>query len=275
MANGRRGILSSAGLIVRAVDVLARVIKRFIEHRDHGLYPTVVEEILRAYYIANIGEQVWQAMKQETADTFAAPTDVPRGGTEFLNRLEKLLNAGQVLRLSVVGHSTGAVFIDNFFDAIRVRQAAGSLPKSFKVDKVIFLVPAATDTNFANVLGQPLLYNDFRLFGMTDGYECKDEMVPAVYTRSLLYFVSGILEENADGTNAVDMPIMGMQRYLTEGGVYNSPDAVACRTYLTSNPDFTVWSPCDRGDGLRSQSQHHGDFDDDDATLTSVQYFLR
>src|SRR6478609_8879702 len=65
-----KGIFSTAALIKKAAVILIRVVRRFVQKRDHGLYPTVVEEILREFYVANIGTKIWGAMKQETADTF-------------------------------------------------------------------------------------------------------------------------------------------------------------------------------------------------------------
>lgn len=37
-------------MIVRAGKVLHGVVSRFIEKRDHGVYATVVEEVLREFY---------------------------------------------------------------------------------------------------------------------------------------------------------------------------------------------------------------------------------
>jgi hypothetical protein len=274
-ANGRKGLLSTAAMIGRAVKVLTNVIRRFHQKRDHGLYPTVFEEILREFYVANIGERVWRAMKRETADTFEAHEGKPvRGGRVFLDRLESMLKSGRRPEITLVGHSTGAVFIDNVIEEVQRRQTTGSMPADFKFKNVIFLAPAATCDNFAGVLGKALLYDRFRLFGMTDAYEKNDHMLSFVYPRSLLYFVSGILEQEPDGSNAVDMPILGMQRYDLTGDVYTMPSVVACRQYL-GQQDFAVWSPSDGGDGLRSQSQHHGDFDNDDPTLKSVQFMIK
>jgi hypothetical protein len=274
MANGKKGLLSTAAMIARAVNILVRVIDRFRRKRDHGLYPTALEEILRELYAANVGERIWTAMKQETADTFRALAgQSARGGHEFLDRLEIVLKSGRRPEITLVGHSTGAVFIDHALGEVRRRQIAGSMPEDFKFKNVIFLAPAATCENFASVLDKSMLYERFRLFGMTDAYEKDDQMLSFVYPRSLLYFVSGILETEADGSNAVDMPIVGMQRYDLATDVYTMPSVVTCRHYLAQEM-LAVWSPADGAEGLRSQSKHHGDFDNDEPTLKSVEFMI-
>lgn len=44
-----------------------RVIRRHVRGRDHGFYPTVVEELLRELYLANLGAWVWDQMKEKAA----------------------------------------------------------------------------------------------------------------------------------------------------------------------------------------------------------------
>jgi hypothetical protein len=60
---GARGILSLAKIIKSAVTIIFKVIKRFVNKRDHGFYPTVIEEILREIYIADVGTALWGYMK--------------------------------------------------------------------------------------------------------------------------------------------------------------------------------------------------------------------
>jgi hypothetical protein len=66
-----KGIFSSAAMIIKAGQILWRVIDRFRRGRDHGLYTTVVEEVLREFYVANVGSAIWGMMKKDTEDTFA------------------------------------------------------------------------------------------------------------------------------------------------------------------------------------------------------------
>ncbi len=51
-------------LLYHAGQVLFRVVRRFREGRDHGVYATVVEEVLREFYFTNVGAVVWGRMRR-------------------------------------------------------------------------------------------------------------------------------------------------------------------------------------------------------------------
>jgi hypothetical protein len=268
-AAGGRGLFTTAKLVARAVRILARVIARFRQHRDHGLYPTAIEEILRELYVANIGANIWAAMKQETADSFGAMAG--RGGTYFLDKLAVHLTAlgpGAYPEITLVGHSTGAVFIDHLLAAVQARQLAGTFPADFAFRQVVFLAPANTMTKFANTIATcGGLFRAMRIFGMQDDVEAQDAMVPFVYPRSLLYFVSGLLETDAGGTAVVDMPLVGMERYYTLTEVYADDATKSVRAFTKGRQ---VWSVASGAAGLCSESRRHGDFDNDRTTRDSL-----
>lgn len=83
-----RGIGTIVTVIRYAAGILKDVVKRYIMGRDHGLYTTVVEEVLRALYIDNAGGLVWKMMKKDTHDAFGADPAVS-GGTAFIRRLKE------------------------------------------------------------------------------------------------------------------------------------------------------------------------------------------
>jgi hypothetical protein len=274
--------LSSAVLLGKAARVLGRVIDRFRQGRAHGLYPTVVEEILREFYLANAGLAIWGAMKRETYDTFqdAAPGR-ERGGQYVVARLAELIQAGHRPEITLVGHSTGAVFIGNLLDYVQRQRAAGALPADFTFKRIIFLAPACTFRDFKRYVEPPYfaqpggLYESIRVFAMTNDQESHDALVPFVYTRSLLYFVSGLLEPGADGRSAPDVPVVGMERYYTDAATYRDEDVLAVRKFVTEVGGRSVWSPASGGPGLASDSKHHGDFDDDLPTRDSLVHIIK
>ena len=100
-----------------------------------------------------------------------------------------------------------------------------------------------------------------------------------IYPSSLLYLVSGILEsrQNSAGEweDEPDMPLVGMQRYLTNSDTYSEagfPGVNAVRSWLTADPKRTVWSrTASNPEGFNCQSIDHGAFDTDPATLSSLQ----
>ncbi|MFD9074226.1 hypothetical protein, partial [Streptomyces lasiicapitis] len=274
-ADSRRALVTSALLVRKTVRVIAAVVGRFRLHTDHGLYPTVVEEILREFYVANVGAAIWDAMKRQTADTFAA-SDETRAGRYFLDRFSRLLATGSRPRVTVVGHSAGAVFISNLLtDLVRRRADADDpLPADFRVRDVALLAPACTVAQLAPVVRlQRELFDRLRMFTMTDAAERADHLVPLLYPRSLLYFISGVLERGPAKQSAV-APIAGMQRWYAADGAFGGQDSEDLRAFLAADPHRTVWSPVEGEPGLSSSARTHGGFDDDAEVLASLARML-
>ncbi|MEU6767420.1 hypothetical protein ABZ916_33565 [Streptomyces sp. NPDC046853] len=272
---GERALVSTALVVRKTVRVVAAVVGRFRQRTDHGLYPTVVEEILREFYLANAGAAIWDAMKRQTADTFTAPDDEIRAGRYFLDRFAELLAAGTRPQVTVVGHSAGAVFIGNLLDDLVRRRAAvdDPLPADFRLRDVVLLAPACTVGQLAPVVRrQSELFDRFRMFTMTDPAERADHLVPFLYPRSLLYFISGVLERGPAGQSAVT-PIAGMQHWYLDAAAVG-PDSRDLRGFLRADPERTVWSPGDGGPGLSAGARSHVAFDNDPQVLASVAAML-
>ena len=125
--------------------VLATIIKRFAERRDHGFYPTVVEEIFRAFYVGNTGTYVWSAMKQEIEDAFGVAADC--GGTRFITELEQLHANGHKPSVTIVGHSAGAIYACRFLEEVQSR----GLPPDVRFN-LIAIAPACDFTLLSKAL---------------------------------------------------------------------------------------------------------------------------
>lgn len=247
--------------------IVIRIIRRFRKGRAHGLYVTLVEEILRELYIDKIGRSVWwDRMKVDTADAFKKGEEY--GGTAFLSALKARFDGGTAPpQITLVGHSTGAIYICNLLKA-----AAEWVPE-LQFD-IIFEAPAATHSLLATTVAEHgSRIRNFRQFGMKDEREATDQLVPVIYLSSLLYFVSGLLE------NDPDEPLVGMARYLDKADIYDAdsfPNVEACRKFYSRFPDSLVWAPYSGGDGRNSDGRSHGEFDDvDPQTLASVQHILQ
>lgn len=243
--------------------VVIAVIRRFATQRDHGAYTTTVEEVLRAAYLAKVGEVIWRQMKQDTADAFGKPD---RAGEVVLQTWAGLLQSGlQPPRITLIGHSTGAVYINHW-----IKRSAELLP-GLQYD-VILLAPACRCEDFADIIqlhGASIA--NLRLFAMQDALEQQDRLVPIIYPRSLLYFVSGVVEGDAD------IPLLGMQRYLGNQELFDAqqfPEVQAVRVYLDHDQQRCVWSIASAGPGCSSASTSHGDFDNDSQTLDSLAWIL-
>jgi len=263
-----KGLISAGFIIKHAISVLKRVIVRYAKHRSHGFHATIVEEILREFYMANIGELIWGQMKKDTEDSFQ---DNPQiyGGTAFLTGIKQYFEQNGNLRIVLIGHSAGAVYICHLLD-----HANRLLPETVKFD-VVFLAPACNFNLFSEILASSAQrLNDIRFFTMKDDLEKSDQIVPVVYPHSLLYFISGILESEAD------MPILGMQRYYLSNPPYDSPDFSKLQDVLKyldleNHPERSVWSIATEVDGQKSQATSHTAFDEDNETLESLKHIIK
>ncbi|MAS94931.1 MAG: hypothetical protein CMO55_17175 [Verrucomicrobiales bacterium] len=278
-----KGIFASAAFFLRAGKILSRVVSRFLEKRHHGLYTTVVEELLREFYLANVGASVWGAMKKETSDTFEQPGgEEKRGGWYFVERLGELLQDEGDLEVNIVAHSLGSVFACNLIDYLAMARASEThpLPENFQLRNLLFMAPAVSHERFAQTLSANAdLFREFRMFNLGDELESGYWEVPGVYPRSLLYLVSGLFEVDGDGSGVYDKPLVGMARYLSLSDVYQSEGVPEIREFLEAGPDRVFYSIVDSGDGKATNAVKHGGFDDWDPpaprkTMESVSEIL-
>lgn len=280
-ANAGKGVLSTAVLLKHAGSILLRVINRFVDKHDHGVYCTVVEELLRELYLANVGTTVWGMMKKETADTFENAGQKPeRGGWFFIDTLSEKLAAGYNPQITLVGHSAGSIYIYNLLRYVEKARTDPNhpLPETFKFDTIIFEAPALDCLKFADMVkNYRHLFTHFRMFTMSDDGEKGKAMVPVLYPRSLLYFISGVLERDYTDPDklADDQPIAGMQRYINEKTVYTAAEIATIRKFLAEDDRRVVWATDNRGDGLASAATQHSGFSEEPQTLSSVQHILQ
>jgi hypothetical protein len=254
----RVGVLTLASIGWRGWQIVQRVIERRRTGRHHGWHDTIVQEILRGIYLDNLGTAVWDALKQDAKDAFADDPAV-WAGTAFLNALARLWQEGQ--RVTLIGHSTGALFIGEFLKA-----ADTILPAGCQFN-VVFLAPACTFTFLTEQLPTfQKRVRGIRLFGLKDERECSYWEVPLLARGSLLYIVSGLLEKEAD------TPLVGMQRYYLGKPPYDIAELKLAREYLQGN---AVWAEADEGAGRRSNALTHGGMTEERCTLESLQDILR
>jgi hypothetical protein len=250
-----------------------RVIRRHLHRRDHGFYPTVVEELLRELYLADLGAWIWGSMKQKAATMWLPNSgllnDEQHVGTYVLGKLSELQDKYSDFSIHLVGHSAGSIAI------CELLRAAAALDLSLNIDTIVFMAPAGrSDLGVAELVRYPQRFKEFRCYTMADSYEREDKLVPMVYTRSLLYFISGVLEPDE-----VDAPIMGMMRHASGQGDFASGPAAEWAEFIKAQSrlvlsDSTELNPR-ANPGFRSSSCSHGDFDNDSLTLESLTELLR
>ncbi|MFW5946923.1 MAG: hypothetical protein ACOCUW_00410 [Gemmatimonadota bacterium] len=106
-----------------------------------------------------------------------------------------------------------------------------------------------------------------RLFGLRDDAERKDVLVPVHYPHSLLYFISGVCEDE------VDAPLIGMQRFFADR--YRRLPGVR-RVVERLDAPWEAWAATESeaGDGWRTRASSHLAFGEEVTTLESVRHLV-
>jgi hypothetical protein len=257
---------SNPKLIRFLAGIVINYLERVRHHRTHGVEPTIVEEILCAVYLSSVGASIWEDMKAATERAFQHGEFA---GTVLMEQLRQIADFGRSFKkITLIGHSAGAIYVSNF-----IKHAAAVLP-DIAFD-VIFLAPAINYDDFAKLLsGNSKGMRNFRMFSMLESYESNDQLVKEIYIRSLLYFISGVLERD----QLEDKPIFGMQRFLEDAKIFDPtgvPNIEVCRRFLDAEPHRTVWSVTNGAPaGLSSGADTHSGFARDKDTIASVVSIL-
>jgi hypothetical protein len=263
-AKGPISILTLAGALAR---VVARCLVRWSKGRDHGFYPTLMEEAVRELYLDDFGAWMWGNMK-EVAEQMWLPNGSELGldshpGRLFLDELAAFQRERPGFLVDLVGHSAGSIAICHLLEA----NAASNI--GVGVRNVIFLAPAVrSDLFHRTLLAEPGRVERLRIFTMQDGREREDVLVKFVYTRSLLYLISGVLEPDE-----ADCPILGMERFLTATAPFDDAYLVEIGNWLKAQGSdrlaLSVTEP-EAPAGMRSTAIEHGGFTEDEETMRSV-----
>lgn len=275
-AHAARGEISISRLAHSISTVVYNVAYRYRRGRDHGFSATVVEETLREFYIADFGSWVYGEIK-EAAQRMWDPNQrlsgtKIHGGRYFLEGLSKLQRQKPKLIIDLVGHSAGSIAL-----CMMLRTASVSgLP--VKVRNLILMAPACQSALFyQEIVKCPRRFQVFRMFTMNDDFERANHLLPIIYNRSLLYLVSGILEPKE-----VDMPLVGMMRFITCLKPFDSPMLIGIHKFLfaTGVPQRTVLARTMITDptaaaGFRSNAARHQDFNKDADTRHSLVVLIR
>jgi hypothetical protein len=264
-ASGERGLISTVMLAKHVVVIVASVVSRLSKGRGHGVYLTIVEEVMREFYIRNVGKFLWDGMKKEVDQAFAFAGD--SGGASLVRHIKEMWDAGVRPEITLIGHSAGSIYVSRLLKELD--QALAAWPEA-RVN-VVFIAPAVTFTVYADALksaGKRIA--GLRIFGMSDSIEREDRIAKALYPASLLYFVSGVLEDGRDE------PLVGMQRYYDKPYAGPGFEAVEyARKFDCMNRRFAaVWSDVTQGPGCNSDMHSHGGWVQSPATKASVMEII-
>lgn len=219
------------------------------------------------------GKAQWSEMKE---NALLATNSASGGARLVANEIAKLVRDNEDVELHIVGHSAGSIFHAPLVQYLTGQGVIGSGPMAaskvkglgVKIDTCTLWAPACTTRLFKEsylpAIDQGLI-DRFALFTLTDRAE-QDDHCANIYHKSLLYLVSNAFEETAripmvqpDGE-----PILGMQKCVAE-------DAGVNGLFKQEKADW-ILSPNTKpmGSMHASQSMHHGDFDDDEATVKAT-----
>lgn len=231
-----------AKLAWRALKIAAKVIKRVLREPapKRPLGAVISEEVLRSFHGEAIGGAYWAAMKGDTEDAFKPG----RGGIAIVEELAAWWKPGR--RISFVGHSTGAVFFSHLLPEFDAR-----MPGDARITTAL-LAPACTFELLAGAIeAHGGRIDHLQIGGLSDEREGGYAEVPILYPASLLYLVSGLLEERTD------MPLVGMQRYwLDTYSADEYPQLAAARARIHARQ---VWAPAEGHQSATSAATTHSE----------------
>lgn len=210
-----------------------------------------LEPVARAFS----GKSAWDEMKQNAL----AATQSSSGGARFaLNELKRFLDKQPDVLVHIVGHSAGAIF--------HAPVVSYLVSKRVQIESCTLWAPACTVELFKQHY-VPALPNRgiarFALFALTDKAE-QDDDCAGIYHKSLLYLVSNAFEARPHIPLAQDgVPILGMQKFIAS-------DRALAELFRKKGAELVLAPNTSGGATDASTARHHGDFDDDRATVRST-----
>lgn len=214
--------------------ILYNVLKRFRNGTGHGTIETITEEIFQQFYVSDIGTSVWSAMK--TKATMMWQEKNP--GADLMRALSSVPD----LHVNLIGHSAGSNCIAGLLNTYDSDQ------HSFKLDNVILMGAACTYDVFTDsYMKHRSKYNKFFSIKMTDYNESRDRLIDNVpvisslYPASLLYFISGVLEDPTQRfPHNSDHPVVGMSRYLEARSPYQTEHFNTVREFFDTEDNHVI-----------------------------------
>jgi len=225
------------------------------------------------------GKKVWGEMKENAA--LASMREA--GGARLVARCLAELAAKQSIELHVAGHSAGSIFMGPVVQLLTSATDAPIPAESLKDEtdrvwepinglgltiKTCTLWAAACTVGLFKETYLPAIESGKlgapTLFSLTDSAE-QDDNCATIYHKSLLYLVSNSFEKEARKFFQKDgWPILGMDKFIQK-------DSVLRKLVNDETIDY-VLAPNAETEGSidASRASHHGDFDDDRATVLAT-----
>ncbi len=212
-----------------------------------------LDDALEPLARALTGKSVWSEMKEN-----ALAAGSGEGASVLVaDHLMRLAKKFPGLEIHIAGHSAGSIYHAPVVQLLAERKLA--------IETCTLWAPACTVDLFQQHY-LPAIKNKqirkFALFALRDDIEQADNCAK-IYNKSLLYLVSNAFEAKAripvfrDG-----IPILGMEKFL-KTGLRAQIEALGGEIVLSPNGEPL-------GSHSASEATHHGDFDDDEKTVTAT-----
>lgn len=219
------------------------------------------------------GKASWDEMKE---NALMASTTGKGGARVVADEIARLAEQTPDLEIHLVGHSAGSILHAPLIQylttdgKVSTGPLAGSRPKGLglQINTCTLWAPACTMQLF-NECYRPAIEGGgigrFTLFTLTDKAE-QDDNCARVYNKSLLYLVSDAFESTVriPLTHPDGEPILGMEKFITGD--------TALSDLISRKKVEWVRAPNNEKEGTDAASgaKHHGDFDDDPATVKAT-----
>jgi hypothetical protein len=212
------------------------------------------------------GKASWDEMKE---NAMLASTREEGGAAIVAGLIRRLLASGvKVPRIHLVGHSAGSIFLAYLLNELTRPAEDGSAGAS--IETCTLWAPACTTQLFRETYVPAIRagrIRNFALFTLTDDAE-RDDHCANIYRKSLLYLVSNAFEEKwrvpvIKGDSSGE-PLLGLERSLARDSTVQG--------LLKQRRIEWVRSPNQQKVGTigAARAAHHGDFDDDEATVRAT-----
>ncbi len=224
------------------------------------------------------GKRVWDEMKE---NALLATLKADGGARHVAEQLRVLCKKYPDIEIHIAGHSAGSIFMapltrmitdKGALDANSLKAETGftwSAANGLGVQiKTCTLWAAACTTGLFDNTYLPALQSGqidkFTLFNLKDTAE-QDDHCAQVYNKSLLYLVSNSFEKKLRSPFKKDgEPILGMDKFATKHHALQQLIKQGTADYVLT-PNANVAGTVDA-----STASHHGDFDDDAATVKAT-----
>jgi hypothetical protein len=217
---------------------------------------------------SQVGESAWDQIKHHAR---SGTIDYDGGVRKTLEFVVDLVKNDPDVEIHILGHSMGSILLAQLVKLLTTKgpiQAGtmrGTQGYGINIASCTLWTPANTITEFNQTFLPATIERNIQrlsVYTLTDEAELGDHCAN-IYHKSLLYLISNSLERKRE------TPLIGMEKYIS-----SDDELMELFRSSTEEPPYMDWmlSPNDAPEGTywSAKARHHGDIDDDPATLQST-----